>query len=116
MDAEQRYIEESKYGLDQQFIDSLTDVPIVIAMKIARFMDRCYPQLDGEDGDHKLYGAVVHFKGEPTFFSVEVFFDVDMPYLLDFKLITVDEYLDFILIKNYLKNEHRFSKKDKDID
>ena len=46
MDAEQRYIEESKYGLDQQFIDSLTDVPIVIAMKIARFMDRCYPQLD----------------------------------------------------------------------
>ena len=96
MDAEQRYIEESKYGLDQQFIDSLTDVPIVIAMKIARFMDRCYPQLDGKDGDHKLYGAVVHFKGEPTFFSIEVFFDVDMPYLLDFKLITVDEYLYFI--------------------
>jgi len=104
MDVKQRYIGESKYGLDQRFIDALTDVPIIVSMGVAKFIDECHDQISTTDKDYTTYGGVVHVKEEAVFFSVEIFNDVkDMPYLLDFKLISADEYLDFILIKNYLK-------------
>jgi len=103
MDAEQRYIRESKYTLEHNFLDALTSVPLSVSMRVAKFIDQCYDQISASEKEHRTYGGVVHVAGEAVFFSVEVMIDEELTYLLDFNVISSDEYLDFILMKSYLK-------------
>ena len=39
MDAEQKYIEEKKYDVDDQFLDALQEFELPISLRIARFIE-----------------------------------------------------------------------------
>ena len=81
MDAEQRYIRESKYTLEHNFLDALTSVPLSVSMRVAKFIDQCYDQISASEKEHRTYGGVVHVAGEAVFFSVEVMIDDELTVL-----------------------------------
>lgn len=105
MGAEQKYTEANGYDVGQEFIDKLKEVSLSVSLSVARLIDECFSNIPYNDMDSQIHGGVVHNKKEAIFFSIEIFnSEEESPYLMDFNLISSDDYLDLIIENKYLKS------------
>ena len=105
MDVRQKYIEVKGYDIEDFFMDELSEMNLYTALKIATFIEKNLELID----ETKLCsvilgGCVVHSVGEPITFAVEMVRKKNcVTTLTDVSLITMNEYLDLMLLDCYIK-------------
>ncbi len=103
MDLKQKYIEESKYEIDDWFFTQLQNYKLAIAADIIGQIIEILPELPKVDGWSQKVAGVS--EGEnPIFFAIEYLNqEEDIPILVDIEDIEVDDYLDYILAQQSIK-------------
>tara|TARA_R100000657_G_C4634216_1_gene81530 strand:+ start:389 stop:712 length:324 start_codon:yes stop_codon:yes gene_type:complete len=105
MGLKQKYI-GAKYKVEDFFIDSLQELDLYTALKIARYIERNLDSLPPNNMcSYILGGVIVDTIGDPITFALEIVSDKNKSTTLtDVTLITMDEYLDLINLNCYIKN------------
>ena len=110
MGLKQKFIGD-KYEVEEFFIDSLQELDLYTALKIARYIERNINSLPANDlCSYILGGVIVETIGDPITFALEIVSDnKGSTTLTDVSLISMDEYLDLINLNCYIKNPKRLS-------
>ena len=105
MGLKQKFIGD-KYKVEEFFIDSLQELDLYTALKIARYIERNINSLPANDlCSYILGGVIVETIGDPITFALEIVSDnKGSTTLTDVSLISMDEYLDLINLNCYIKN------------
>ena len=105
MEYRQKFIEAKGYDVEDYFMDNLSEMNLYTALKIATFIEKNLQTVT----ETKIYskilgGCVVHTIGEPITFAIEMVRKKNRyTTLTDVSLITMDEYLDLMLLDCYIK-------------
>lgn len=103
----QKYIEAKGYDVEDYFMDNLSEMNLYTALKIATFIEKNLQPI----GQTKicsivLGGCIVDTIGEPITFVIEMVRKNNLyTTLTDVSLISMDEYLDLMLLNCYIKVE-----------
>tara|TARA_R100000935_G_C2763558_1_gene134657 strand:+ start:213 stop:530 length:318 start_codon:yes stop_codon:yes gene_type:complete len=105
MELRQKFIEDKGYDVEDNFIDSLQEMDLYTALKIATFLEK---KLDIVDVDILcsvvLGGCVVHTVGDPITFAIEIVRKTKHHTILtSVCLVDMNEYLDLMLLDCYIK-------------
>jgi len=102
----QKYIEEKGYDVEDSFMDELGKFDLYTALRIARFIEQNLKLMPvNHFTSYVLGGCIVHSIGEPITFALElVRIKNEFTTLTDVTLISMDEYLDLMLLNCYIKN------------
>jgi len=105
MGLKQRYIRDKGYDVEDEFMDELKSFDHDTALAIALFLEDNVRDLHPNEFTTYVYGGLVNVKDEVITFAVEIL-KVKHRYLTftDISLISMDEYLDLILINCYIKS------------
>tara|TARA_R100000544_G_C2224289_1_gene59584 strand:- start:985 stop:1305 length:321 start_codon:yes stop_codon:yes gene_type:complete len=106
MESRQRYIEEYKYDMDDEFKDFFMSLDPYLAATIADYIDNNLDDVPLTEHISCLKGGVVIWEEEPVFFVLEIVkLKNFIMSLSNISIITSDEYLDLINFNCYFKNE-----------
>ena len=105
MGLKQRYIRDKGYDVEDEFMDELKSFDHDTALAIALFLEDNVRDLHPNEFTTYVYGGLVNVKDEVITFAVEIL-KVKHRYLTftDISLISMDEYLDLMLINCYIKS------------
>jgi|TARA_R100001224_G_scaffold71966_1_gene43896 hypothetical protein len=105
MELKQKYIEEKKYDVDDQFLDALQEFELPISLRIARFIESNNIKVETNNLVSHILGGLVMYAGQPITFAVEVV-KVELEYMkfTDISPISMDEYLDLMNLNLYIKS------------
>lgn len=109
MDVRQKYIEAKGYDVEDYFMDNLSELDLYTALKIATFIEKNLQSIPVTRlGSIVLGGCVVHTVGDPITFAIEMVRKKNCyTTLTDIALISMDEYLDLMLLNCYIKNSEK---------
>lgn len=94
MESEQKYIEaEQSYELDEKFVDGLMDLPSIDRVRIVRQLNAAVDSFTFDEENTQI--ASGRLDGE-MYYEIEYYKDEDMVILLDFSVIDLDDYLDYM--------------------
>ncbi|QDP54087.1 MAG: hypothetical protein GOVbin1629_23 [Prokaryotic dsDNA virus sp.] len=113
MVSRQRSTGETKYILEEDFVEGLQEFGSINSLKIAYHIDRNdFPVIKNNLITTILGGLVMDADQNPITFAIEVYKDRKGKLILsDVKQISMDEYLDLMNLNQILKpNETRKSK------
>ena len=101
----QRYIEVKGYDIEDFFMDELSEMNLYTALKIATFIEKNLKLIEETKlCSVVLGGCVVHSIGEPITFAIEMVRKKNCyTTLTDVTLISMDDYLDLMLLDSYIK-------------
>jgi len=102
-----KYIEANEviYEVDDWFVEQIKRYPSVLALCIAKQIDRQAKTLPKLNSWSQKIGGVCTEAKEPIFFEVEFVNEIgDVPIFLDINVIDSDDYLDYILDNQILKS------------
>ncbi len=100
MEYTQKYIEvEQAYELDENFVDSLMDLPSMTRVRIIRQLNAGVDSFPYDEEHTQI--AAGRIDGE-MYYEIEYFKDEEMVILLDFSVIDLDDYLDYMNEKRIL--------------
>jgi|TARA_B100000900_G_C20385529_1_gene636342 hypothetical protein len=104
MDLKQRYIRDKGYDVEQEFMDELKSFDSKVALEIALFLEDNVRDLKPNEFTTYVYGGLVMVELKPVTFAIEIM-RVKYRHLTftDISLISMDEYLDLMLIDCYIK-------------
>jgi|TARA_R110002012_G_scaffold124776_1_gene275962 hypothetical protein len=107
MELEPKYTKGSKYLLEDEFIASLEELDVRTAVKIARYIDSVNIEIPFNDFTSTILGGVINMGANKVVtFAVEVINTRNSKAVLsDFKLITMDEYLDLYNLNLILEKQ-----------
>ena len=113
MGLKQRYIRDKGYDVEDEFMDELKSFDHDTALAIALFLEDNVRDLNPNELTTYVYGGLVHVKDEVVTFAVEIL-KVKHRHLTftDITLISMDEYLDLMLIDCYIKSNQITNYKD----
>ena len=102
----QKFIEDKGYDVDDYFMDELQKFDLYTALRIATFIEQNLKILPvNHFTSYVLGGCIVHSIGDPITFALEfVRVKNEFTTLTDVTLISMDEYLDLMLLNCYIKN------------
>jgi len=105
MGSKQKYIKGNTFDFEDDFIDSLAELEdIILKLKIGRYIEENLKDYPVNKLTTYVVGGFVIHRGNPVYFAIEI---LRLPRkflkLTDFHLIEVDEYLDLINLKSYIK-------------
>mgnify|MGYP006221759725 FL=1 len=105
MDAGRKYIKDKGYEVEDDFIDSISELEdITLKILISDYIDSNVKDYPINKLTTYVVGGFVIHRGNPVYFAIEI---LRLPRkflkLTDFHLIEVDEYLDLINLKSYIK-------------
>tara|TARA_R100001460_G_scaffold27603_1_gene55499 strand:- start:298 stop:672 length:375 start_codon:yes stop_codon:yes gene_type:complete len=105
MGLKQRYIRDKGYDVEDEFMDELKSFDHDTALAIALFLEDNVRDLHPNEFTTYVYGGLVNVKDEVITFAVEIL-KVKHRHLTftDISLISMDEYLDLMLINCYIKS------------
>jgi len=107
MELKQKYIEETKWSIEDYFIENLQEeFKIVKAVRIASFIQKNLKEVPKNNlTSHILGGCFVDIDDSTITFALEIIRTDKGPTILsDITLISMDEYLDLRLLNCYIKN------------
>tara|TARA_R100000935_G_C2837893_1_gene169212 strand:- start:252 stop:581 length:330 start_codon:yes stop_codon:yes gene_type:complete len=101
----QKFIEVRGYDIEDFFMDELSEMNLYTALKIATFIEKNLKLIEETKlCSLVLGGCVVHSIGEPITFAIEMLRKENCnTTLTDVSLISMDEYLDLMLLDCYIK-------------
>ena len=104
MESKQKYIEDRRYELDDDFLENIRSFGRAKALRIGTFLDKTIHQIDDVSGELQIFGGVIDdLVDGPFFFEIELYKDEEsLVTLFDINEIDGDEYLDFINSNTYL--------------
>jgi hypothetical protein len=96
MGLKPKYTKVDKYLLQEAFVESLQELDIRTALKIARYIDRNVEEIPVNEFTSTILGGIIpQTHAEPIIFAVEIVQTKKSKAILsDVKLISIDEYLD----------------------
>jgi|TARA_R100001460_G_scaffold26335_3_gene53268 hypothetical protein len=105
MGLKQKYIRDKGYDVEQEFMDELKSFDSKVAVEIALFLEDNVLDLKPNELTTYVLGGLVYVYDEPITFAIEIL-RVKHQFLTftDISLISMDEYLDLILIDCYIKS------------
>jgi hypothetical protein len=108
MESRQKYTKESKYDIDDFFMENLKEMDYDLSITIAEFIEKNLQYIPSDNIVSFVVGGLVIFEDEPVTFALELVRPLGAnPILSDIDLITIDEYLDLMNLNLYIKsNEH----------
>ena len=104
MESKQKYIEEKRYELDDEFLINIRSFGRAKALRIGAFLDKTIHQVDDVSGELQIFGGVIDDLDDgPFYFEIELYKDEEsLVTLFDINEIDGDEYLDLINSNTYL--------------
>ena len=104
MESKQKYIEDRRYELDDDFLMNIRSFGRAKALRIGTFLDKTIHQIDDVSGELQIFGGVIDDLDDgPFFFEIELYKDEEsLVTLFDINQIDGDEYLDLINSNSYL--------------
>jgi|TARA_R110000824_G_scaffold69376_1_gene178873 hypothetical protein len=105
MGLKPKYIKDKGYEVEDDFIDSISELEdITLKILISDYIDSNVKDYPINKLTTYVVGGFVIHRGNPVYFAIEI---LRLPRkflkLTDFHLIEVDEYLDLINLKSYIK-------------
>ena len=105
MGLKPKYIKDKGYEVEDDFIDSISELEdITLKILISDYIDSNVKDYPINKLTTDVVGGFVIHRGNPVYFAIEI---LRLPRkflkLTDFHLIEVDEYLDLINLKSYIK-------------
>lgn len=107
MELKQKYTEETKWSVEDYFIENLQEeFKIVKAVRIASFIQKNLTSVPKNNLTSQILGGCfVDIDENPITFALEIIRTEKGPTILsDITLISMDEYLDLRLLDCYIKN------------
>lgn len=102
MDLEQKFIGDSRFGVEEWFATSILRISSKARESIIEDIVSVMPKLPTDGWEQKIYGVV---DGEDIFYEVHYLKEEDeFPLLIDLRYVGVDEFLDALLEKNTVKS------------
>ena len=100
-----KYIKDNGYEVENDFIDYISELEdITLKILISDYIDSNLKDYPINKLTTYVVGGFVIHRGNPVYFAIEI---LRLPRkflkLTDFHLIEVDEYLDLINLKSYIK-------------
>ena len=110
MESRQKYTKESKYDIDDFFMENLKEMDYDLSITIAEFIEKNLQYIPSDNIVSFVVGGLVIFESEPVAFALELVrpFGAN-PILSDIDLITIDEYLDLMNLNLYIKSNEDIS-------
>tara|TARA_R110000744_G_scaffold12332_2_gene36705 strand:+ start:141 stop:434 length:294 start_codon:yes stop_codon:yes gene_type:complete len=92
--------------VEDVFMDNLQELDLYTGLKIANFIEKNLELMPVNNfTSYVLGGCIVHSIGDPITFALEIVrVNNKLTTLTDVTLISMDEYLDLMLLNCYIKN------------
>ena len=105
MVLEQKYIKDSGYEMEDDFMDALHVLHPLVAFKIGKYIEDYVTDLPPNELRSYVLGGVVHIDNVPQPFALEIVKEPGMVTILsNLVMITLDDYLDLINLNSYIKS------------
>ena len=101
MGEKQKYIRKAYYDVAEEFMAAIAGMDISTGIKIAKFIEKNFPSLEVSILVSKVLGGLVmDDDNEPITFGLEIIRnDSEFIVLSNLKIISMDEYLDLMNLK-----------------
>ena len=105
MGSKLKYIKDSGYHVEEEFLDSLNDLEdIALKIFISHHIDSTMTDYPVNKLTTYVVGGVVFHRKNPVYFAIEILRTPrKIITLTDFKLIDVNEYLDLMNLNKSIK-------------
>lgn len=108
MVLEPRYIKDSGYDMEDDFMDALHRLPPMMAYKIGKYIEDYVVELPPNDLCTYVVGGVIDYNETPVPFALEIMKTSGMLITLtNLILISMDDYLDLINLNSYIKSNEK---------
>tara|TARA_R100001443_G_C3322417_1_gene170355 strand:+ start:87 stop:461 length:375 start_codon:yes stop_codon:yes gene_type:complete len=112
MELRQKYIEEKRYDVEDEFLDALQEFELPVSLKIARFIEQNNIKVKTNNLVSHVLGGLIIYAGKPVTFAVEIVkVDSEFMKFTDISRISMDEYLDLRNLNLYIKSNERTKNK-----
>jgi len=102
---EQKYIKDSGYEMEDDFMDALHILHPMVSFKIGKFIEDNVEDLPPNDLRSYVLGGIVHHNKVAYPFALEIIKHPGMISILsNLIMITLDDYLDLINLKSYIQS------------
>jgi hypothetical protein len=117
LDLEQKYIGDRDFEMEEVVWYEVKKLPEERWMGILHQIDWNLSLLEKTNGWVKSVSGVSMLHDNPLYFKFEYLNQKDeIPIFVDFEIITLDTYLDYVLDKKIFQNEHTRDKKNRHSD
>jgi len=114
LDLQRKYIEDRDFEMDELVWLEVRKLPEKRQIDIVNQIDWNVPLLEETNGWIECISGVSILHGIPLYFKFEYLNqEDDIPIFVDFEVIKIDTYLDYVLDKKIFQNEHTRDKKDR---
>lgn len=114
MDLQQKYIGDRDFEIEEFTWLELRKLSEERQVEILNQIDCNIPLMDKTNGWIQSMSGVSILHGRPLYFKFEYLNQKnEIPIFVDFEIIKVDIYLDYVLDKKIFQNEHTRDKKDR---
>ena len=105
MGLKPKYIKVNGYDVEDDFIDYLSELEdITLKIKISDYIDKNVKDYPINRLTTYVVGAYVIHRGKPVYFAIEIMRSPRIIITLtDFQIIELNDYLDLINLKSYVK-------------
>ena len=108
MELKPKYIKDSGYDMEEDFMDALHKLPPLMAFKIGKYIEANLEEVPPNDLCTHIRGGVIHYDKSPVCFAVEIMKTSGMLLTLtDLILISMDDYLDLINLNLHIKSNEK---------
>jgi|TARA_R110002020_G_scaffold164988_3_gene352193 hypothetical protein len=105
MVLEQKYIKDSGYEMEDEFMDALHILNPIVSYKIGKFIEDNVLDLPPNPFTSYVLGGIVHHNNKPYPFALEIIKEEGfMTILSNLIMISLDDYLDLINLNTYIKS------------
>ena len=110
MELELKYLEDTDYDVEDNFVIALENIDRDMAILIAVYLEDHMLDLPTNDFTTHIYGGLVHYFDQPIPFVVEVL-KASGSYLTftDLQFIDMNEYLDLVNLNLYIKSNGTYA-------
>tara|TARA_R110000796_G_scaffold153364_1_gene269881 strand:- start:387 stop:704 length:318 start_codon:yes stop_codon:yes gene_type:complete len=98
MEFERKYIEvESEFDVDDAFVDSIQEVGVMLAIMVMNLIEANVDRLYVDEKESDMAAGIIK-SNRPIYFAIEYYkMDNYIPIIIDFDIISSDDYLDMML-------------------